>query len=99
MLETTPEYRRPMATALVSQPGIMQQSLRTSLTACPGIEIVATWGDGLTALNHVTQHAPVLLVIDCNLLDDEVEALLDAVTARQATIRCLVFTRSAQRER
>lgn len=44
-----------MLTALVSRPGIMQQSLRTSLAACPGIEIVATWGDGLTALNHVTE--------------------------------------------
>jgi DNA-binding NarL/FixJ family response regulator len=97
MLETTPDHRRPVTTALVSRPGIMQQSLRASLAACPGIEIVAAWGDGLTALTHVTEHAPALLVIDCNLLDEEVETLLDAVKARQAAIRCLIFTRSTQR--
>ena len=87
-----------MSTALVSRPGIMQQSLRASLAACPGIELVGAYGDGLTALNHVAESAPALLVIDCNLLDEEVAALVAAVKARQATTRCLVFTRSVQRE-
>jgi DNA-binding NarL/FixJ family response regulator len=86
-----------MPTALVSRPGIMQQSLRASLAACPGLELVGAYGDGLTALNHVMTDAPALLVIDCNLLDEEVEALLAAIKAQQATTRCVVFTRSQQR--
>ena len=86
-----------MPTALVSRPGIMQQSLRASLAACPGLELVGAYGDGRTALNHVMTDAPALLVIDCNLLDEEVEALVAAVKARQTT-RCLVFTRSQQRD-
>ena len=42
-----------MLTALVSRPGIMQRSLRASLAACPSVEIIGVYGDGLTALNGV----------------------------------------------
>lgn len=82
---------------MVSRPGIMQQSLRASLAACPGLELVGAYGDGLTALNHVVAQPPALLVIDCNLLDEEVEALLAAIKARRVTTRCLLLTRSQQR--
>lgn len=95
---SNPTIPPPLPTALVSRPGIMQQSLRTSLAACPGLEIVGAYGDGLTALNHVMAQPPALLVIDCNLLDEEVEALVAAVKTRQVTTRCLVFTRSHQRD-
>ena len=81
---------------MVSRPGIMQQSLRASLAACPGVGVVASCGDGLTALNTVAAHSPALLVIDCNLLDEEVEALLTAVKLHFATTRCVVLTRSSQ---
>ena len=83
---------------MVSRPGIMQQSLRASLAACPGVEVAASCGDGLTALNSVAVHSPALLVIDCNLLDEEVEALLSAVKLHHATTRCVVLTRSSQRD-
>jgi len=86
-----------MPTALVSRPGIMQQALRASLAACPGVEVVGAYGDGLTALNAVAAHAPALLVIDCNLLDAEVEALLAAVKLHYATTQCVVLIRSSQR--
>ena len=98
MNEKTLSSDRAVPTAIVSRPGIMEQSLRASLAACPSIAVVASFGDGLTALNHVTAHAPSLLVIDSNLLDQEVEALLSAVKAKQPATRCLVLTRSSQRE-
>jgi len=97
MSEPTSQPHLSMPTALVSRPGIMQQSLRASLAACPGVEIVGAYGDGLTALNAVAEHAPALLVIDCNLLDEEVAALLAAVKAQYATTHCVVLTRSGQR--
>jgi DNA-binding NarL/FixJ family response regulator len=81
---------------MVSRPGIMQQSLRASLTACPGVGVVASCGDGLTALNYVAAYRPALLVIDCNLLDEEVGALVSAVKLYYATTRCVVLTRSSQ---
>ncbi len=75
----------------------MQQSLRTSLAACPGIVVVASFGDGLTALSHLAQSRPGILVIDSNLLDEEVDALLGAVKTSQPTICCLVLVRSGLR--
>lgn len=97
MIETTLQNNQPIPTAVVSRPGIMQQSLRTSLAACPWIAVVASFGDGLSALNHLAQFHPGILVIDSNLLDEEVDALLAAVKTRQPATRCLVLVRSSSR--
>ena len=94
MSEIPERNPQPIATAIVSRPGVLQQSLRVSLAACPEIVVVASLGDGLTALNHVVAHELALLVIDCNLLDQEVEALLAGVKLRQLPVRCLVLTHS-----
>jgi DNA-binding NarL/FixJ family response regulator len=98
MIKTLPDNIQPVSTIVVSRPGIMQQSLRSSLGACDGIAVIASSGDGLTALGQVRQHRPGVLVIDSNLLDEEVEALIAAVKAEQPAIRCLVFVRSRHQE-
>ena len=98
MIETTLQNRQPIPTALVSRPGIMQQSLRSALAACQGIAVVASCGDGLNALHQVTELRPALLVIDSNLLDEEVEALVAAVKAGQPTLGCLVIVRSTHQQ-
>ena len=95
-IKTTRNDHQSMPTVIVSRPGIMQQSLRASLAACRGIDVVATSGDGLTALRQVALHHPDMLVIDANLLDEEVEALLAAAKTEHPAIRCLVLTRSSQ---
>lgn len=97
MIETALQGNPHVPVVIVSRPGIMQQSLRASLAACPGVGVVASCGDGLTALNYVATHRPALLVIDCNLLDEEAEALLAAVKLHYATTRCVVLTHSSQR--
>lgn len=74
----------------------MQQSLRAALAAYPWIVVVASAGDGLTALNYAAKHQPRLLVIDSNLLEEEVEALLAALKSRLPDTRCLVFSPSSQ---
>ena len=68
-----------MPTVLVSRPGIMQQSLRSSLAACRGIVVIGSFGDGLTASSQVAKLRRGLLVIDVNLLDEEVEASIAVV--------------------
>ena len=98
MIETALQNNPRVSVAIVSRPGIMQQSLRASLAACRGISVVATSGDGLTALRQVALHRPGMLVVDSNLLDEEVEALLAAAKTEHPAIRCLVLTRSNQRE-
>jgi len=98
MIETTLQNNQLVPVTLVSRPGIMQQSLRSALAACQGIAVVASCGDGLTALRQVTKLGPGLLVIDSNLLDEEVEALIAEVKAEQPTIGCLVIVRSSHQQ-
>jgi DNA-binding NarL/FixJ family response regulator len=98
MPQTSSESNRPIPAVIVSRPGIMQQSLRSSLAACPVIVVVASFGDGLTTLNHLTQFNPGILIVDSNLLDEEIDALIAAVKVNQPTIRCLVFLKSTQQE-
>jgi DNA-binding NarL/FixJ family response regulator len=94
MIESAPQAHQSLPTAIVSRPGVMQQSLRASLAACPPIVVVASLGDGLSALNYAAAHRPSLLVIDCNLLREEVEALLAGVRTLHLPTRCLVLTHS-----
>lgn len=90
--------QQPVTTILVSRPGIMRQSLQISLTLYNWVTVVAVCGDGLTALSQVTQQRPQLVIIDANLLDEEVHALLTAIKAEQPTTRCLVLAQSIHRE-
>lgn len=76
----------------------MRQSLQVSLAAHPGIVVTAVCGDGLTALNQITQERPRLLIIDSNLLDEEIEVLIGTVKARWPAIRCLALLQMSQRE-
>jgi DNA-binding NarL/FixJ family response regulator len=99
MIETTLQKHQPIPTAVVSRPGIMQQSLRSSLAACPLIAVMACYGDGLTALNQLTRVRTEILVIDSNLLEEEVDALLAALKATQPDIRCLVLVGSTWRRK
>ena len=94
MIKAIPENSEPISTVLVSRPGIMQQSLRASLGSYPWVSLVASAGDGLTALSEVSRHKPRLVVIDSNLLDEEVAALLDAIKRAHPPARCLVFIKS-----
>ena len=98
MPEITPHHRRPIPTALVSRPGVFRQSLAASLGACPWIEVVAAFGDGLTTLNQLAEFGPEIVVIDSNLLDEEVDALVVAIKAKHPLVRCLVLTSSGSRE-
>ncbi|MGE5603670.1 MAG: hypothetical protein ACM30E_11505 [Nitrososphaerales archaeon] len=51
----------------------------------------------MTTLNRLAGLRQGILVIDSNLLEEEVDALLGAVKARQPDIRCLVLVQSSGR--
>lgn len=90
--------QQAVSTILVSRPGIMRQSLQTSLATYAWITVISACGDGLTALSQVVQHRPHLVIIDSNLLDEEVKALLTAIKAENPATRCLVLLQSDLRE-
>ncbi|NTU78411.1 MAG: response regulator transcription factor [Chloroflexales bacterium] len=76
----------------------MQQALRTSLSVCPAITVLASIGDGLTALKQIETLHPGLVVIDANLLPEESEALITTIKTSHAPARCLVFVQSQRHE-
>ncbi|MFN8475138.1 MAG: hypothetical protein U0822_23350 [Anaerolineae bacterium] len=89
----------PIPTVVISRPGVMQQALRASLALCPRILVVASAGDGPTALNQMSLLAPALVVIDSNLRPDEINVVLAAAKVRQPPPHCLVLVRSPHDER
>lgn len=93
------EHRQTISVLVVSRPGLQRQSLRAVLAGFPWIRIVGETGDALNALGLVALRQPDLLVIDANLLDEEVQALLAATKARHPHPGCLVVRYSHQQER
>lgn len=90
------DEQHAIPTILVSRPGVMQQALRTSLSVCPAITVLASVGDGLTAVSQITARQPELVVIDANLLPEEAEALIAMIKTGYAPARCLVFVQSSR---
>jgi DNA-binding NarL/FixJ family response regulator len=88
-------HQQKIPTIVVSRPGVMQQALQTALSLYPGIVILSSAGDALNALHQVEAQHPMLVVIDANLLNDEIEALLTSIKATQSPPRCLVFVTSS----
>jgi len=90
--------QKRIQTIIASRPGVMRQSLLAFIKSYGGVAVVASAGDGLTAFNQVLQYRPGLLLIDSNLLDEEVEALLAAVKAKAPATRCLIIVQSNRQE-
>jgi DNA-binding NarL/FixJ family response regulator len=87
-------------TVIVSRPGILKESLRAGLASASQIEIIKSVGDGLSALNAIQEYQPKLVVIDSNLLEDEILALLRHVKQMwPAAVCCLVLTTTVRQEK
>ena len=89
-------FARAAAPSLNAMPTLL---LQVSLAAHPDIVVLAVCGDGLTALSQLAQEPPRLLIIDSNLLDDEIEALIGTVKVRWPAIHCLALLQLSQREK
>ena len=94
-----PIQKTKIQTVIVSRPGILQESLRAGLASASQIEIIKSVGDGLSALNAIQEHQPKLVVIDSNLLEEEILALLRHVKQVWPAVCCLVMTTSGRQEK
>lgn len=81
---------------LVSQPGLIQQATRAVLASLPGVTLVATASGALSATALVPEIQPDLLLIDANLPDEEIEALLAWVRAHRPELPCVVMTQTSR---
>lgn len=84
--------KQKTTTLLVSVPGNMQDGLRAMLRSLPHIEVVAAAGGSLSAYDLLQKRSVDLLVIDANLPQEEVLALLHRVKENYPQIRCIVLT-------
>lgn len=81
---------------LVSQPGLIQEATRAVLASLPGVTLVATASGALSATALVLELQPDLLLVDANLPDEEIEALLAWVRAHCSELPCIVMTQTSR---
>jgi len=86
-----------ISTIVVSRSDMMRQSLQAMLAAHSYIRVIDSAGNGLTARNQVIRYQPELLVIDSNLSDEEIKALLAEVKLKAPETRCLICVQSSRR--
>ena len=81
---------------LVSEPGLIQQATLGAVTSLPGVVVVATASGALSATDLVTQLQPDLLLVDANLPDEEIQALLRWVQGHYPVLPCIVMTQTSR---
>jgi DNA-binding NarL/FixJ family response regulator len=78
-------------TIVVSRPGAVREALRAVLASFAQLKVVGAVGGGLSAMVKIRERRPNLLVIDGNLPEDEVLALLCLVREEQPQVSCIVL--------
>lgn len=78
-------------TIVVSRPGAVRVALRAVLASFPKLEVVGAVGGGLSAMVKIREQQPNLLVVDGNLSEDEVLALLRHMRQEQPEVYCVVL--------
>jgi len=81
---------------LVSTPGLVQQATRSTLALCPDVDLVAIASGALSATRVMSQMQPDVLLIDANLPEEEMEALLRWAKEHCPGTRCVVSTSTSQ---
>lgn len=89
-------HRPRKRVCLVSEPGLIQQATSAMLAFLPDITLVATISGALSATALLAQLQPDLLLVDANLPEEEVEALLRWTTGHHPEISCVVITMTSQ---
>lgn len=86
------------ATIAIVSPGARQESLRAFLSAIEQIDLLGMASGALTGWKMVRELAPVLVVIEGSLPDEEVILLLNYLNNGQKQISSLVLANSRRQE-
>ena len=81
---------------LVSLPGLVQEATRAALMSLSDVTLVGIISGALSATAQLTQLRPDLLVVDANLPEEEVEALLRWIKEHAPGLPCVVMTMTTQ---
>jgi DNA-binding NarL/FixJ family response regulator len=72
--------------------------LSALLTTIPQLEIVGQADDGFAALKMVAERRPTLILLDSNLPDHEVKAMVNQLKANWPQTRCLVLADNSRQQ-
>ena len=75
---------------------MIQQATLGAVTSLPGVVVVATASGALSATGLVAQVQPDLLLVDANLPDEEIQALLRWVKEHCPALPCIVMTQTSR---
>ena len=81
---------------LVSLPGLVQEATRAALMSLEDVTLVGIISGALSATALLPQLQPDLLVVDANLPEEEVEALLRWTKEHTPGLPCVVMTMTSQ---
>jgi DNA-binding NarL/FixJ family response regulator len=81
---------------LVSLPGLVRDATYATLASLPQVSLVAAASGALSATRLLLQLQADLLLIDANLPDEEVLALLSWAKEYRPHMQCLVMTMTSQ---
>ncbi len=88
-----------MSALLVARPGRVRDGLQALLTATPQIAMIDQADDGSSVLRFVGEHHPSLVLLDTDLPNDSVWAMLRTIKTVWPQTLCLVLTDNSRSER
>lgn len=88
--------RQRWRVVLVSAPGLVQRATVATLETCPHVDLAAVVSGSLSATRVLATVQPDLILIDANLPNDEVEALLSWAAENCPAVQCVVATSTSQ---
>ena len=81
---------------LVSLPGLVQEATRAALMSLSDVTLVGATSGALSATALLPQLQPDLLLVDANLPEEEVEALVRWTKQHYPGLPCVVMTLTSQ---
>ena len=91
------EPKKPgLSTVIVSLPGMLQNELVQLMARKTDVNLIGVASGGLSALNLIMRHDPVIVVINSNLPEMEAAALIQAIKETHGQTYSLTLVETTQ---
>jgi DNA-binding NarL/FixJ family response regulator len=90
--------RNRISTLIVAKPGLMRNSLLAFLRATPGVDVVALVDSTASALQLAHLLHPEVVLVDTDLSEDGVLAMVRQLQVEQPRLRSIVLSESIQQQ-
>ena len=83
---------------IVASPGRIRDSLKTMLRAVPSIHTILQANDGPSAAKIITEHRPILVLLDSRLANNDIQSVSRQIKAKSPQTRCVILVDNAQQQ-